>query len=127
MNKYKTTALLLAAFLFVPDLAFAKKARTVYCSDNKLEKILVAPGRNTTLNFPAPPTKAVPGNQGLFGILYVEDDLIISALRPGARTNLSVYLDGRRCSFDLVTIGQGADDIVQVRDPDEQKIKVRIK
>jgi hypothetical protein len=105
----------------------AKKARTVFCNDNKLERILVAPGRNTTLNFPAPPTKAVPGNQGLFGILYVEEDLIISSLRLGAHTNLSVYLEGRRCSFDLRTVPDGADDIVKVRDPDEQKIKVRIK
>jgi hypothetical protein len=108
--------------------AFAKKARTILCSDNKLERILVSPGRNTTLNFPSPPTKAVPGNAGLFGILYVEDDLIISSLRSGAHTNLSVYLEGRRCSFDLTTVAQGAaDDIVQVRDPDEQKIKVRLK
>jgi hypothetical protein len=123
----KKSIFVIAAIALIPHLASAKKARTVYCSDNKLERILVAPGRNTTLNFPAPPTKAVPGNQGLFGILYVESDLIISALRPGARTNLSVYLEGRRCSFDLVTIGEGADDIVQVRDPDSEKIQVRIK
>jgi hypothetical protein len=121
-------ALIFINLILLCPLAWgAKKARTVYCNDNRLEKVFISPGRNTTLNFPVPPMKAVPGNSGVFGILYVEDDLIISSLQPGAHTNLSVYLEGRRCSFDLHTVPSGADDIVKVRDSDEEKIKVRIK
>jgi hypothetical protein len=113
--------------LFFSVTANAQKARTVLCSDENEEKIYLSLGRNTILNFPARPLDSVHGNRGLFASTYKQNDLILSPLQSGAKTNLSVYLESRRCNFDLVTVASGADSEVKVRDGKTMRIKVRIK
>lgn len=105
----------------------ASQARTVYLSDKKTETINVGVGRSSILSFPSRPTKVILGNQGMFGIEYVENDIAIAALKAPAQSNLFVYLEGRRFGFDLRTVGDKGDEIVLVRDSDERKIKVKIK
>lgn len=117
---------LLAALLF-HYVAEAKKARTVYLNDKKMETISISPGRSTILSFPSKPSKVIVGNQGLFAVEYVENDLAIAAVRTPAHSNLFVYLEGRRFGFDLRTTAGGGDQIVLVRDSDDAKLKVRIK
>jgi hypothetical protein len=117
--------LLSAAILSAP--VFAKKARTAYLTDKKMENVSVAPGRSVILSFPSRPTKVIVGNQGLFAVEYVENDLAIAALRNPARSNLFVYLEGRRFGFDLRTTAGDGDEILLVRDSEDQKVKVRIK
>lgn len=117
--------LLVACVLSVP--ALAKKARTVFLTDKKMESVSVAPGRSVILSFPSRPTKVIVGNQGLFAVEYVENDLAVAALRNPAHSNLFVYLEGRRFGFDLRTTAGEGDQILLVRDSSDQKVKVRIK
>lgn len=58
------------------------------------------------------------GDQGLFAIEYVESDLAIAPVKSGATTNLFVYLEGRRFSFELIALPSHGDfdEIVLVRD-----------
>ena len=113
--------------LLVSSLALASKARTVFLTDKKMEPIQVGAGRSTILSFPSRPAKVILGSQGMFAIEYVENDIDIAALRNPARSNLFVYLEGRRFGFDLRTVGEAGDEIILVRDADERKVKVKIK
>ncbi|MBI4402589.1 MAG: hypothetical protein HY537_00420 [Deltaproteobacteria bacterium] len=106
--------------------AFGSTARSLYLSDKKTETIRIVPGRSTILSFPSRPTKVILGNQGLFAIQYVENDIAIAAIKAPAHSNLFVYLEGRRFGFDLVTVSQQGDEIILVRDSDDRKIKVRV-
>ena len=107
---------LIATLLMVPVLSFAAPARTVYLSESTMATIRVVPGRSTILSFPVKPNKVILGNQGLFAVEYVESDLAIAALKPNSKSNMFVYLDGRRFAFDLTTIPAGGDELVFVRD-----------
>jgi hypothetical protein len=118
--------LILAFAMAMPPAAFASKARTVFLTDKKMERVSVSPGRSVIISFPTRPTKVIVGNQGLFAVEYVENDLAIAALQSPAHSNLFVYLEGRRFGFDLRTTGGDGDEIVLVRDAESQKIKVRI-
>lgn len=116
----------IVALLLISSSGFAKKARTVYLTEKKTEGIFIGT-EGTVLNFPSKPNKVVLGNKGGFAVQYIEDDLAVSALVPGAQSNLFVYLDGRRFGFNLKAVTGGGDEIVLVRDPDEKKMKVKIK
>ena len=117
----------IAMALSVSFSALASNARSVFLSDKKTETIRILPGRSTILSFPSRPTKVILGNQGLFAIEYVENDIAIAATKSGAQSNLFVYLEGRRFGFDLRTVGEAGDEIVLVRDSDDRKVKVKIK
>ena len=119
--------LILLSAVVLCSLGNARKARTVYLTDKKMERVSVAPGRSVILNFPSRPTKVIVGNQGLFAVEYVENDLAIAAVRSPAHSNLFVYLEGRRFGFDLRTTSGEGDEILLVRDSEDQQIKVRIK
>lgn len=108
------------------NLSLASQARTVFLSDKKTETIRVVPGRSVVISFPSHPTKVILGNQGLFAVEYIENDLALTALKSQAHSNLFVYLEGRRFGFDLVTSSGGGDEIVLVRDVNDGKVKVRV-
>ncbi len=119
-------------FLFfaslIGALCMAKEARTLRMNDKKMEAVFIPIGKSTILSFPTKPTKVILGNQGLFGIEYVEQDLAVSPLKVGAHSNLFVYLDGRRFGFDLRTSSaDGGDEIILVRDAEERKLKVKVR
>ena len=103
--------------------AFATKARTVYLSETDMASIRVVPGRSTILSFPIKPNKVILGNQGMFAVEYVENDLAIAALRGEARGNLFVYMEGRRFAFDLATVSASGDEIILVRDLVEKPVR----
>ena len=111
----------------VVSTAQTKSGRTVYMSEDKLIRVNVIPGRSTILSFPSKPTKVILGNSGLFAVEYVESDLALAALQAPARSNLFVYLRGRRYGFDLGTVTSGGDDVLFIRDGKSRKLKVRIK
>ena len=79
-------------------------------------RVYVSPGRSTILSFPSKPDKVILGNQGVFAVEYVENDLAIAALSGRSRSDLFVYLEGRRFAFDLEAVPGGGDTIVLVRD-----------
>ncbi len=118
---------ILSIFLLsIPVFSFAAPARTVYLSESTMATIRVVPGRSTILSFPVKPNKVILGNHGLFAVEYVENDLAVAALRSEARSNLFVYMEGRRFAFDLRTSPQG-DEIILVRDAVEKEIEKLIR
>ena len=119
-------ALIVFLCISLSVVSFAKKPRTLYLNDTKMETIFVSPNRTVILSFPTRPSKIILGQKSLFAVEYVEQDLAISPLRVPATSNLFVYLEGRRFGFNLIT-GNGGDDIVVVRDSKEEKITPRVK
>lgn len=106
--------------------AYAQEVKTVYLSNTQVAAIPVLI-RGTVLSLPTKPSKVILGNTGSFGIEYVENDLAISPLRSNARSNLFVYMLGRRFTFDLKATEIGGQSIVVVRDAIEapQGVKSR--
>ena len=113
--------------LFVPLLCLGARARPVYLSETTMASVRVTPGRSTILSFPVKPNKVVLGNQGLFAVEYVENDLAIAALKGPARSNLFVYMEGRRFAFDIATTPEAGDEVIQVRDSVEKQIEKLIR
>jgi hypothetical protein len=112
----------MSLLLLTAPNAYTQEVKTVYLSDTQVVQIPVS-NRGTVLSFPAKPNKVILGNTGTFGVEYVEADLAISPLRPGARSNLFVYLMGRRFTFDLRTSMDGGYSIVVVHDAIEAPSK----
>ncbi len=113
------------SFFFLAQLtAEAKsKQKIIPCDEIQSQLVIVPYGRVTALNFPASPKEVIPGEAG-FDFKTIRSDLVIKALRPGAKTNLLVYLEGRRCSFHLGS-GAAGDEIILVRDPKEKTFEVK--
>lgn len=107
--------------LFCIEHVHAGQVRTVRLNQTTVARIHVSPGRSTVLSFPTKPAKVILGNQGVFAIEYVENDLAIAALSSNSRSDLFVYLDGRRFAFDLDTVAKNPDTIVLVRDAPEAR------
>lgn len=114
-------------FLSAFSMAEAKSSRTIRLNDKRTESIFVRPGHSTILNLPSRPTKVVLGDKSLFTVQYIENDLAVSALSSIGRSNLFIYLEGRRFGFDLKATSQEGDEIVLIRDHDEEKWKVKVK
>ena len=96
--------------------AVTPAAKTLYMKDTDVARVAVALGRTTILSFPTRPSKVVLGNKNLFAVEYIESDLAISALHAQAKSNLVVYLQGRRFTFDVVAAQTGGDEILLIRD-----------
>lgn len=99
------------------------KQKIILCDEIKSQLVIIPYGRVTALNFPASPKEVIPGEAG-FDFKTIRSDLVIKSLRPGAKTNLLVYLEGRRCSFHLASAPYG-DEIILVRDPKEKTFEVK--
>jgi hypothetical protein len=102
----------------------AEKEKTIPCDDKRPRIVRVVFGRVTVLNFPFKPKEVVPGS-GAFDFKQIKNDLVIMAVRPSGRTNAVVYLDERRCTFDLVTTKGGGDDVLIVKDPKDSQYEVK--
>ena len=114
--KRKSNFLPIVLCLLSSGMVSAQAARTVTLTEKDMAKISLRVGRTTVLSFPMKPAKVILGNPGAFAIEYVENDLAIAPLQPKGRTNLFVYLEGRRFSFDLEASEGKADEIVLIRD-----------
>lgn len=100
------------------------KEKSIICDDKKPKLIRVTFGRVTVLNFPFKPKEVVLGSQ-IFDFKQIKNDLVIMATRTAGQTNVVVYLEERRCSFNLVTVKSGGDDILIVKDPKDSQYEVR--
>lgn len=119
-----------AAFLLillVTDAEAKSSLRTVKCDESKMIEVYVRPSFSTIINFPVKPDNVVLGGKNQFAIEYIKNDLALTALSSNARTNLFVYLFGRRCGFQLMASSASHDNLILVRDPEETKIKVPFK
>jgi hypothetical protein len=99
------------------------KQKIILCDEQKAQMVKIPYGRVTALNFPTSPKEVIPGESG-FDFKTIRSDLVIKAMRPGASTNLLVYLEGRRCSFHL-SAGTSGDEIILVRDPLDKTFEVK--
>ena len=115
---------LLALLLF----PFASHAdyRVVNCDETKIVTIYVRPNFGTIINFPVKPDSVLLGSTKQFSVQYIKNDVALTSLSTQANTNMYVYLFGRRCSFLLTTSSNRYDNVVRVRDPDENNIRVKI-
>lgn len=113
--------------LIVNDSEAKSSLRIVKCDESKMIEVYIKPSFSTIINFPVKPDNVVLGGKNQFGIEYIKNDLALSALSSNARTNLFVYLFGRRCGFQLMTSSSNHDNLILVRDPEESKIKVPFK
>ena len=109
--------------IFFAQIAAEAKPKTIQCSDTKSQTVAIPYNRVVALNFPSQPKEVIPGDAG-FDFKTIRSDLIIKSLRASSRTNLLVYLEGRRCSFQLVSQSYG-DEIIFVRDPKEKTFEVK--
>lgn len=100
--------------------------RVVNCDEAKMVPIYVKPNFGTILNFPIKPDNVLLGGNKQFGIEYIKNDIALTALSSNASTNMFVYLFGRRCGFQLKVSNGQYDNVVRVRDPEENKIRVKI-
>ncbi len=101
------------------------REKTIPCDDKKTRPVYVAKGRITTINFPFKPKDVVPG-EIVFDFKQIKNDLLVSALKPNGKTNVVVYLENRRCAFDLITVQGKGDDILIVKDPKDSQYEVKL-
>ncbi|MBK9293312.1 MAG: hypothetical protein IPM57_02540 [Oligoflexia bacterium] len=101
-----------------------ENGKVIVCDEYKAKTVRVATGRLTVINFPVTPKEIMPG-EATFDFKQLKNDLAIKSLRPGAKTNIFVYMQERRCSFNLVTVSGDGDDILYVRDPKDRQIEVK--
>ncbi len=109
-----------------PVTVVVSKEKSIPCDDQKTQKVRVALGRLTILRFPVKPQDILPGESS-FDFKQRKNDLAIKALRPGAKTNVFVYMNDRMCSFDVVTVPSGGDDILFIKDPKDEQMEAVFK
>jgi hypothetical protein len=72
------------------------------------------------------PKDILPGENS-FDFRQIKNDLAIKALKAGASTNVFVYMAERRCSFDIVAVPRGGDDMIFIKDPRDKQFEVNFK
>ena len=100
------------------------REKSIACDDKNPKVVRVMQGRVTVLNFPFKPKDVVPGSTA-FDFKQIKNDLVITATRPGGHTNAVVYLEERRCVFDLISVKSNPDDILIVKDPKDSQYEVK--
>lgn len=116
-GKMRSKFVLMVLIIAIPlSAGVSPVAKTLYMKDTDIARVTVTLGRSTILSFPTRPSKVVLGGKGFFAVEYIESDLAISALHPQARSNLVVYLQGRRFTFDIVASAASGDEILLIRD-----------
>src|ERR1700692_4356452 len=124
MRKIWIAITLILVFWAVLQSDATEKEKTIPCDEKRPRVVRVALGRVTVLNFPFQPKDVVPGSAA-FDFKQIKNDLVIMALRPGGHTNAVVYLEERRCAFDLITVKSHGDDILIVKDPKDSQYEVK--
>lgn len=98
--------------------------KTILCDDTRAQKVRVESKKLTVLSFPVVPKDVVPGENS-FDFKRISNDVVIKSLRPGAATNIVVYMPERRCAFDLITVSSHGDGILNVKDPPDKQFEVK--
>ncbi len=98
--------------------------KSILCDDKSPKTIRITYGRVTVLNFPFRPKDIVKVNPA-FEFKQIKNDLVLTALRIGASSNVVIYLEERRCLFNLKSVTEGGDDLLIVKDPKDAQYEVR--
>lgn len=124
MKYFILLAYLIGIVWVANGFARSEKEKTIPCDDKQTRAVRIARGRITTINFPFKPKEVVPG-AAIFDFKQIKNDLLVSALHATGRTNVVVYLENRRCAFDLITVQSQGDDILIVKDPKDSQYEVK--
>lgn len=98
--------------------------RTIYLDEMDIAVVSVHPD-GSVVTFPVKPEIHV-GKKGSFNTAFVENDLIVSGSVPGSKTNLFIYLQGRRVTLKLTYNGVFGDQIIYIRDRPKDRWEVPI-
>ncbi len=133
MKKLFLTTISLVTLLGM-DQVISKEARktikteslekSILCDDKKPKTVRVTYGRVTVLNFPFRPKDIVKVNPA-FEFRQIKNDLVLTALRIGSSSNVVIYLEERRCLFNLKSVTEGGDDLLIVKDQKDSQYEVR--
>lgn len=116
------STLLLFLALFPPVWA-ADNVKTLKICEKSVASAYIS-AKGTVLDFPTEPEKVVLGTKNSFSIEYIRNDLAISPTTLTSRSNLFVYLHGRRFVLDLSTSASGTT-LYFIKDCDTDKIQVK--
>lgn len=94
--------------------------KTLYLCENTVASALISP-KGSVLDFPGDPEKVVLGTKASYAIEYIRNDLAVSPASINSRSNLFVYLQGRRFSLDLMTSHAGAT-LYFIKDCQDEKV-----
>ncbi len=104
--------------------ARAENVKTIRLCENNVAVISISP-RGTVLEFPTEPEKVVLGAKNSFSIGYIRSDLAISPSTLNSRSNLFVYLQGRRFVLDLMSSSSAGVTLYFIKDCQEDKVQVK--
>lgn len=102
---------------------YAQNVKTVKLCEKNVAPISISP-KGTVLDFPAEPEKVILGTKNSFSIEYIRSDLAISPATLSAKSNLFVYLQGRRFVLDLASSSSGVT-LYFIKDCDADKVQVK--
>ncbi len=110
-------------FLSLVPPVFAENVKTIHLCEKSVATIYISP-KGTVLDFPSEPEKVVLGTKASFSIEYIRNDLAVSPATMNSKSNLFVYLQGRRFALDLAT-ATGGTTLYFIKDCDFDKREVR--
>lgn len=103
---------IISAFLINSQTkALAQSSRVVKVCDNQVVTVPIST-KGTVLDFASEPEKVILGTKGSFFIEFVKNDLVLSPKSLPQRSNLFVYLFGKRYVLDLKSDPLGATVVV---------------
>lgn len=117
---------ILLLYLSLAPKVFAENVKTIKLCEKNVATAYVSP-RGTVFEFPTEPEKVVLGTKSLFSIVYIKSDLAISPATLSSRSNLFVYLQGRRFVLDLVTSAGNGVSLYFIKDCDSDRTKPEAK
>lgn len=120
----KATLIVVSVLGLISKSLASETEKSIACDDKRPRVVRVAQGRVTILNFPFRPKEVVPGSQA-FDFKQIKNDLVIMSVKPNGHTNAVVYLDERRCNFDLISVRERGDDVLIVKDPKDSQFEVK--
>lgn len=116
------TKIIFLSLSLIPPV-MAKSVRTLKLCEKSVATVYISP-KGTVLDFPAEPEKVVLGAKGTFFIEYIRNDLAVSPATLRSRSNLFVYLQGRRFTLNLATAASGTT-LHFIKDCEADIVKVK--
>lgn len=113
---------LILALCFSPQI-WAQSVKTIKLCEKSVATLSISP-KGSVLDFPSEPEKVILGTKNSYSIEYTRNDLAISPATMGSKSNLFVYLQGRRFTLDLATSISGSA-LYYIKDCDTNKVSVK--
>ena len=109
--------------LYIGPKSYADGVKTIKLCEKNVAQIFVS-SKGTVLDFPSEPEKVILGTKNSFSIEYIRHDLAISPMTLNSKSNLFVYLQGRRFVLDLSTAQTGVT-LYFIKDCDQDQVVVK--